>query len=424
MDHRIAATQPSTSADADARRSRVRALPARLISILAYALLALIAAAPRVTDLGRFVTIDEKYHWMGRSERFLEALKAGDFAATAVVPHPGVTTMWLGAAGLFLQQQLEALGFLRDTSFSMQLALMQLPLALANAFGVVLGYALLRRICPGTPAVLAALLWATDPFLIGYSRVLHVDALAATFGALSLLAACLYWHHLPRRRFLALSAACAALAVLSKLPALTVLPVVLVIAATSQHSSCWRLLRSLFAWAAIFTLVVLVVWPAVWAAPWQTIRLVSSGVGDEAGQVNSNDTIFLGQVDTTPGPLFYPLALVLRATPWSLLGLLLLPVVPRRLPRANRYDVLALIAFVLLFLAAMSIFAKKGNRYLVPIFPLVDILAAIGLAALVSRSETTSMRRAPAMIWRRVAGRRSAAIALCAGVALAGILNA
>jgi hypothetical protein len=181
---------------------------------------------------------------------------------------------------------------------------------------------------------------------------------------------------------------------------------------------------SLAAWIGIFALVVLLVWPAIWAAPLQTIRLISSGVNDEAGQVNSSDTIFLGQVNTAPGPQFYPLALVLRATPWSLLGLLLLPLAPRRLPKANRYDVAALIIFALLFLVAMSVFPKKGNRYLVPIFPIIDILAAVGLASLVMRSETAGAHRAVALAWWRVGGKHSAAIALCMSVALAGALNA
>ena len=62
------------------------------------------------------------------------------------------------------------------------------------------------------PAILAVLFWAADPFMIGYSRVLHVDALAGTFLTLSLLAACLHWHHDARRRWLVLSGVCAGLA--------------------------------------------------------------------------------------------------------------------------------------------------------------------------------------------------------------------
>ena len=42
--------------------------------------------------------------------------------------------------------------------------------------------------------------------MIAYSRVLHVDGLAGTFITLSLLAACVYWFHDRRSRFLILSA--------------------------------------------------------------------------------------------------------------------------------------------------------------------------------------------------------------------------
>ena len=91
---------------------------------------------------------------------------------------------------------------------------------------MLLGYGLLRRLLPAATAVLAAALWALDPFVVGYSRMLHVDGLAGTFATLSLLAACLYWHHDPRRRWLILSGVTAGLAILSKSPALALLPIV------------------------------------------------------------------------------------------------------------------------------------------------------------------------------------------------------
>ena len=33
-------------------------------------------------------------------------IRTGDFAATAITAHPGVTTMWLGAAGIVLRRAL------------------------------------------------------------------------------------------------------------------------------------------------------------------------------------------------------------------------------------------------------------------------------------------------------------------------------
>ncbi|NJO85271.1 MAG: hypothetical protein HC828_22685 [Blastochloris sp.] len=50
-------------------------------------LLALVALLPRLLDLGGFVTLDEINFWMGRAERFLNALQTGDFAATAISTH-------------------------------------------------------------------------------------------------------------------------------------------------------------------------------------------------------------------------------------------------------------------------------------------------------------------------------------------------
>jgi hypothetical protein len=65
----------------------------------------------------------------------------------------------------------------------------------------------------------------------------------------------------------------------------------------------------------------------------------------------------------------------------ALLGLLLLPLAWRsareRMPARRSLALLAL--YVLVFVAAMSLFPKKFNRYVEPVFPALDILAAAGL---------------------------------------------
>jgi hypothetical protein len=218
----MATRQAATTATAEAR---VRARPIPWV-FLGYLAIGLAALLPRVLGLGTFLTGDEANFWLRRSETFWRALGTGDFAATAISTHPGVTTMWLGGLGLRLQDLLLGRGIVRDGSFATFLALVRLPTAIVQAAGVLLGYGLLRRLLPAVPAALAALLWAADPFIIGYSRMLHVDALAGTFLTLSLLATCLYWHHDARRRWLVLSGVCAGLAILSKSPALALLPVV------------------------------------------------------------------------------------------------------------------------------------------------------------------------------------------------------
>ncbi len=67
-----------------------------------YVALFLLALAPRLLAIGRYVTPDELM-WVQRSVAFREALLAGDWANTIVTGHPGVTTTWLGALGISLQ---------------------------------------------------------------------------------------------------------------------------------------------------------------------------------------------------------------------------------------------------------------------------------------------------------------------------------
>lgn len=373
------------------------ALDIPLISI-SYVLLALIALVPRVLSLGSFVTVDEIAFWLPRSDAFLRAIQAGDFPATAISTHPGVTTMWLGSIGVLLRRALLAAGLLHDESFATVLAFYRLPVVLAHTAGILAGYALLRRMLPALAAALAALLWAADPFVIAYSRVIHVDALAGTFITLSLLAACLYWFHDRRSRFLIVSAISAGLAMLSKSPALVLLPLVGLVAlaadqgrmtkdesqSTAQAPFVVRLssfVRPLALWAALVLLTAVALWPALWAGPLRAIEQVRVGVVAEGAEPHMQGNFFLGREDDAPGLLFYPVALALRLTPCTLLGLLLLPLAWRRMRELGpaRRDLALLALYVLVFVAAMSVFPKKFNRYIEPVFPALDILAAVGI---------------------------------------------
>src|SRR5258706_15292737 len=95
--------------------------------LLSYLLIGLVALVPRIWDLGGFVTLDEINFWLRRSEEFLKAIQSGDYAATALAPHPGVTTMWLGRAGLVLRRALAGPGLLAGGSVPTRLAPLRLP---------------------------------------------------------------------------------------------------------------------------------------------------------------------------------------------------------------------------------------------------------------------------------------------------------
>src|SRR6266545_4494545 len=271
---------------AERAASRTLAWPWVLLSYLAVGLVALL---PRVLDLGIFLSGDESEFWLRRSDIFLQALRAHDWPATAVSTHPGVTTMWLGSIGLLLRDALTGWGLLSNQTFPSFLTLMRLPTALAHGATVLIGYMLLRRMVAPSIALLAGLFWATDPFVLAFSRVLHVDALAGSFLTLSLLAACLYWHHDRRARWLIGSAVSAGLAILSKSPALALAP-----------------------WGAMCAATLFALWPALWAAPLRAYNQMRIGVEAEGAQPHMLGNFFLGREDDAPGPLFYPVALALR----------------------------------------------------------------------------------------------------------------
>jgi hypothetical protein len=333
---------------------------------------------------------------------FLGALRTGHYIQTAITTHPGVTTMWLGAGGIVLRRALLDWGLLQSDAFPVVLATMRLPVVLVHTLVILLSYGLLRRMLPAALALLAALLWTADPFLVGYSRLLHTDALAMSFATLSLLAACYRWNHGGGRGWLVLSAVSAGLAFLSKSPSLALVPAVgllALLAKTNDHAprtneaerdsshlvvGLWSLVGPLLLWGCLAAATVFALWPALWVSPAEAYRQVQLGVIAEGAQPHMLGNFFLGRQDDAPGLLYYPVALALRTTPWTLLGLLLLPLVWWRAgwSRAQRRDFTVLAGFALLFVAAMSVFPKKFDRYMVPVFPALDILAAAGLLGL------------------------------------------
>jgi 4-amino-4-deoxy-L-arabinose transferase-like glycosyltransferase len=371
----------------------------------------LLALAPRAVAPGRFVTVDEAYHWFERARLFLRAVRAGDWAATNLVGHPGVTTMWLGALGVAAHQTLAGWGLAAWPDPELLRVMLRLPVALATSLCVALGYGLLRRLLPARVALLAALLWAGDPFLVAHAQLLHVDALLTSFMTLSLLAALLAFGLQGgpggglRWPALVASAVAGGLALLTKSPAIVLLPMVGLVAL----AAAWRGsgsadrrskvgdgsrpilgLRSsilmVLAWLGIAALVWIALWPAAWVDLPGAIGSVVHQAQSDGGAPHGWGNFFLGRAVADPGPLFYPLAVALRLAPWTLIGLLGyfgFWILDWRLGRdriiQNRSLLGMLALFALLFALMITLAAKKFDRYALPIFPILDILAAAGL---------------------------------------------
>ncbi len=392
--------------------------------IYAFAVFVL-ALLPRVADLGAIITPDER-RWVERSVAFCKALAEGDWVNTFQTGHPGVTTMWTGTIALWVKHlwQQPSIGLVdylgqvqtRPSPIPEYLAAARLPTAILTAVAVALTYLLVRRLLGDKPALLAAGLLALDPFYLAHSRVIHHDALASTFILLAVLTFVHYaWLGQSGHTWiwLVLSGVATALACLSKGSALFLLPFIGLVglvaiwagsrarpAQTREIVRQW--IVALLLWGIVTAVVFVALWPAMWVDPIGTVGGMVGQAVQFAEEAHSKGNFFLGAPVEDPGFLFYPVVLLFRTTPVTLIGLgLFVVLLVRRLRRRQGRSLvgqpetmalLTLIGFVVLFTIFMSLGHKKFDRYLLPVFPFVDILAGVAFAQIVRRIASLRVR--------------------------------
>ncbi|HID88176.1 MAG TPA: glycosyltransferase family 39 protein [Anaerolineae bacterium] len=354
----------------------------------------------RLAPVGRYVTPDEPA-WVYRSARFHDALISRDWALVPSTGHPGVTTMWLGAAGVAVRRLLDLaesdahLDWIRrlvwlapeNGEAFRHLAFFLTPgrvaVALVATLGLLLTYILASRAFDCRVALLATGLLAFDPFLVGHSGLLHTDALLATFGLLALLSA---FNGLRKSRqvlWWALSGFFAGLALLTKLPAFILLPFLFFLLLASRLlPSAPRSFRSLL-YGSLLALstaaVIFALYPALWVGPADVLQTMVGFAGRHM-EMAQRSVFFLGRTTHDPGPAFYPVVLFVRLSPLILVGLVRGLVRLRYLPADRRFFFLALLVFAIFFGAMLTLGAKKHDRYLLPVFPPLALAAALSLS--------------------------------------------
>jgi len=376
-----------------------------LIIVCWWVIVFVLAVIPRIANLDYFLMVDENL-WYERSARFMLALLSGDFAQTAQTGHPGVTTMWSGVVGLlfrFLQDAASAsteslwqfaARMSNTTGTLATIGCLRLPLALFSALTVVLAFGLTRRLIGFWPALLGAVLMAMEPFYLAHSRVLHHDSPTANFSLLALLSWLLYLKEQRRWSFV-LAAASAALAILSKISSLFLLAFF----GLTLLILCWRealhpasfLRRVAIPWlqmAIVALAVIMLVWPALWAAPQETLGIIIDFIEKEKG-AHGGGSFFLGRPVLDPGVLYYPVALSFVMTPFSLLGFALatshlifnwmriLTSDVRRTQETISWPTWLLV-YIVAFVIYMSLIGKKQERYVLPAAIAIDVLAGWG----------------------------------------------
>ncbi len=398
-----------------------RFIPPNYLSIWIFAA----AFLPRLSAVGRYVTPDEPI-WVFRSIDFREALLAGDWAATIQSGHPGVTVTWLGAISVQLQLWLQPqsqthLNWLNqlywlspDNGSAFQrlatfLTAARLGPIILTSLGLVAIYWLLRSRFSAATAGFGAFLLILDPFTAGLSGLFHLDALLATFMLLAVLILLPKSKSPPTaltRLELLLSGLFTALAILTKTPGLFLIPFLISIilwrtlfhtkTALPFSTKLRRLPAPLLFWAGTILLTLVLLLPALWAAP-QTVLETVSGLANRLADSAVRPIFFLGQETLNPGPAFYPLTLAFRLSPVVFIGLALSAVFAlpklstKRFGTSLNPNLIWLLLFSLGFLFFLNLSAKRFDRYALPaILPLI-IISAVGLHAAADKIKKTRL---------------------------------
>lgn len=383
------------------------------------------AAVPRLAAVNTHLTPDEVAYWFNRSHNFLEGMRSGDLAQTYQAEHPGVTTMWLGTLGEVAFRISADFGLVAPDDVATQRVFMRVPMTVTNALAVVAGYLLLLRLFDRRVALLAALFWATDPFLIAHSRLLHVDAPMTSFLMLSLLALLLAFgfdqdtaaEGRPIRwGMLLFSAVMGGLALLSKIPAIILPPFVALAAVASGLGATQRArrlpIRAVALWGLLALVVCVALWPVLWVEPVDTVRSYLQSILEGTARSHESNSFFLGEPSDNSSALYYVYAIAVRLTPWVSVGVFipLIALLLQRQKLPGRTALLMIGLFALLFLIMMSIPSKKGDRYVQVVFANLNIIAAFGWVWLGSLAWQQWFSRLPGVQARYAA---TGLVALC-----------
>jgi len=385
---------------------------------------------PRLSALNQYLIVDEADRWRWASE-FVQALNRGDLAGTLVGDgYPGIVPVWAESLWILLEAgrrsfvegqwigQIGLAHLLHEWDRTDMLFQQRLPIVLMNTILALTVVWAVWRLFGARVALVSGVLIALDPFYLSDSRVNRAEAVITGLMTLSVLAL-IFFYQRRQLRYVFISGVLGGLSFLTKIQALSILPAV----ALSGFLIYWdnrrneKKLTSLpwlpifkfgIVWGLAAGLTWFLLWPAMWVTPLETLTLVFNYTTRKVG-AEGVSLFFLGETyqDTDPGLFFYPFVFLMRLTPLVLLGLigalwrLTLPAFRASSSASNLSAVkqfeadpfaikgtFILIIYVLLYALVMTFGSHKQDRYLMPIFLGLDILAAMGLVYISYRLST------------------------------------
>lgn len=258
------------------------------------------------------------------------------------------------------------------------------------ALTVWLTYKLARSIAGFGVGLVSALLLATNPYHIARSQMIEVDIPLTCFIVLGLFAMVRVARR-PDRRGYALAGIATGLACATKYAGITLLGPLLVAHFLALRQSDPVQTRLRWKWLALSLLLTAGVFVAT--SPYVLVDWTKA----RADMAMEHEHMLLGHFGSeSESPLiFYGRALIDDLGPW-LAGLALVGAMSRR----RNPGFLVLVSYLVIYSGAVMTWNLKAERYLVPVLPIMIVLAAAGMEFLAGLANRHGHRsRSPAVLF-------------------------
>ncbi len=381
---------------------------------LAIALFIILFLFTRLPRLGTDIINPDAVNWHSRSEQFVNGLKFKQWDRTYQHYHPGVTLMWItGPTEEILRQLSPEDRVYTSTNYELFHAATKYALVFVQLILTLILIYSLSQIVGLKNSFLVAASFTFEPFFIGNSRLLHLDVLLTLFMLLGIT-----FSYLNLKKFNWITGAFAGvflgLAFLTKSIAIGAILFALGTGIVQQLWNKENKKALLYAISLFVPLVVtvFVVFPALWVDPVYYLTEIFSE-GERVGIRKGHGQIFFGVESRNPGALFYPTILLMKMSPFMILGVILYLASLLKISAVNasklerlkapvlnfvdstknylmrivlKKESISFVAylsiFYLTYLLVMTFPTKKIDRYMIPMYPYFSLLAVLGYCSL------------------------------------------
>ncbi|PIR43569.1 hypothetical protein COV24_01970 [candidate division WWE3 bacterium CG10_big_fil_rev_8_21_14_0_10_32_10] len=358
---------------------------------------------PRVVGLGYDMWNIDAGRWDFRSFEFVKNLFQGDFAGTYQKYHPGVTVMWLsGFSKEFFYWIFKiktgyspsiAAGAVYPEWFYVNSFVAKLPLVLVISFAFAYSILLLKKMKIDTVyLIFFSFLLSVSPFFLGVTRFYHLSGLEAAFSFLFIVSLIYYYYTKRSIRFLFISSLSLALGMLTKSSVGIFIPISFLIIllfegyllGKGKENNKIDFVIKPFITNSLKTILLLslssltmfiILWPAMWVAPFKTIHdmfdkgVLETGFGGGMGDSLSGIKF-----------LYYYEMFFIRSTGLEFVFFLLsILFLFKSKNKKIKYLLISSLIIIFYYNLIMIIPSKLKDRYLVPIMPYFLLLSSYSM---------------------------------------------